>query len=248
MNRSTISSALTWQEKAMARYYYARPGWRDGTSRFHQMIGENIRAGSHILEIGAGPTNATSRFLSSLGELTGCDIDPVVKENIFCKDAIVYDGIHIPVENGFFDIAVSNYVHEHVASPLELCREIHRVLRPGGVYLFRTPNLWHYVSMVARLTPAAVHKQFAGRLRKMPTEAHEPYPTFHRMNTCRKCRKYLKESGFAIKGLQLVEPEPSYAMSSRWLFYPLMFWERFLNSSDRFEGLRANIFCIAVAE
>jgi len=65
------------------------------------------------------------------------------------------------------------------------------------------------------------------------------------MNTRRTCRRILKATGFDIKVYETIETEPSYAMASRLFFYPLMVWERLLNSSSWFEGLRVNILCVA---
>jgi len=237
----------TWQSRALDKYYYNRPGWTDGTTQFHVLIKSNIEANAIILEIGAGPTNKTTKLLASIGDVTGLDIDPEVKNNKYCKDTIVYDGTHIPCEDNSFDVVVSNYVIEHVEYPLEICREIRRVLRPGGSFIFRTPNLWHYVSLGAKLTPHWFHELVANRLRNLDADSYEPYPTFHRMNSRRICRKYLTETGFNIRILRTIEAEPSYAMVSRFLFYPLMIWERVLNSSLVFESLRSNILCVACA-
>lgn len=187
-------------------------------------------------------------MLSELGTVTGLDVDPVVKENIHCHRAIVYDGVKIPLGSGSFDLAVSNYVCEHLERPLDLAREVFRVLRPGGRYIFRTPNLWHYVSIIAKCTPHWFHDRVANRVRGLADDSHEPYHTYHRMNTKRSCRSILADAGFHIEVLKLIECEPSYGMSSRLLFYPFMAWERVLNSSSLLAGLRSNILCVAKAE
>ena len=247
MTHSSMLQPTTWQEKVLSKYYRNRPDWVDGTTQFHQLIRELVKPGSNILEIGAGPTNKTTSFLATLGNVTGLDIDPDVTGNEHCKETAVYDGIHIPRETNSFDVVVSNYVSEHVEHPVELCREIHRVLRPGGFYIFRTPNLWHYVSIIAKLTPCWIHNLTANRLRAIPQGSHNPYPIFHRMNTRRTCRKILTQAGFNIVLIKVIEPEPSYGMASRFLFYPFMIWERLLNSSALFENIRANILCVASA-
>lgn len=248
MAHSSMLQPGTWQEKVLSKYYRNRRSWADGTSQFHQLIGELVKLGANILEIGAGPTNKTTSFLATLGNVTGLDVDPDVTSNEHCKETAVYDGIHIPCETNSFDTVVSNYVSEHVEHPVELCREIHRVLRPGGFYIFRTPNLWHYVSIMAKLTPHWIHSLTANRLRTIPQGSHDPYPTFYRMNTSRRCRKILTQAGFNVELIRIIEPEPSYGMASRFLFYPFMIWERLLNSSALFENLRANILGVASAQ
>jgi len=235
----------TWQRNVLDKYYFSRTEWLNGRAIFNRLIIRNVESCGSILEIGAGPTNKTTSLLASLGNVTGLDIDPAVKTNVHCQQTKVYDGIHIPYEDGSFDLAISDYVCEHIQSPLQVMREINRVLRPAGLYIFRTPNLWHYVSLVAKFTPYWFHHWIANRARNLPTESHEPYPTYYRMNTRRTCRRILKATGFDIKVYETIETEPSYAMASRLFFYPLMVWERLLNSSSWFEGLRVNILCVA---
>ncbi|MEI2780661.1 MAG: hypothetical protein V9H25_05130 [Candidatus Competibacter sp.] len=42
-------------------------------------------------------------------------------------------------------------------------REVARVLKRGGVFLFKTPNKTHYMPTIARLTPHRFH-QFVNRI------------------------------------------------------------------------------------
>ncbi len=241
------AASATWQERALDYYYHSRPGWVGGTVRFHDLITRHVPPGSEILELGAGPDNPTTAFLAGLGPVTGLDVDPAVRENRHCRRAAVYDGLAVPFASGQFDAVVANYVCEHVERPRELCREIRRVLRPGGRFIFRTPNLWHYVSLVAAMTPDWFHRRVANRVRNLPPDAHEPYPTFHRMNTRSACRRLLRGSGFRVDYLHCIEAEPSYGMASRLLFFPFLLWERVLNSHRAWEDLRSNILCVASA-
>ena len=235
----------TWQKRALHRYYHSRPDWKTGTERFRELLGSHLTEGSPILEIGAGPSNPTTRFLAGIGEVTGVDLDPEVESNDACARAWVYDGSHFPAEDASFGAIVSNYVLEHVEHPADLMAECARVLRPGGVFVFRTPNLWHYVSLIARLTPHAFHERVALRAQEASEEAHDPYPTFHRMNTRGDCRRLLEGAGFERIVLECIEAEPAYGLFSRLAFYPMMVWERILNSTDRLEGLRGNLLGVA---
>lgn len=232
---------MAWQDEYLAKYYSAESGWVDGNVVFHDVCRSAIPQGSEVLEIGAGPNNITSDLLATFGRVTGVDIDPDVRNNTALAEAHVLDSESYPFADSTFDACVSNYVIEHVADPRGHLTEIERVLKPGGVYIFRTPNFWHYVSLVSHLTPHSFHRLVANRLRNLPEESHDPYPTHYRLNTAAAVKHAAKAAGLTVDRLDLIEKEPMYGLGSRLLFFPFMAYERLVNSSEVFAGLRANL-------
>lgn len=235
---------MSWQQRALDRYYDRSRGFIDGTAEFHGLCASVIPRGSRILEIGAGPSNASSDYLATLGELTGLDVDPDVRGNRALRESFVFDGGAFPFEDGAFDACVSNYVLEHVPDPPRHLAEVRRVLRPGGSYAFRTPNRFHYVAAVSSLTPHWFHRLVANRLRGLPAEAHDPYPTVYAINARGAVRRAAAASGLTVAVLRMIEKEPSYGMASPLVFYPLLAYERVVNASDAFSGFRANILAV----
>jgi SAM-dependent methyltransferase len=223
------------------RYYYKRPGFENGTVTFHALCKRLVPRDSSILEIGAGPSNETSDFLATLGHLHGVDISEEVRQNRAIQSPLVYDGNRLPFADGAFDVCVSNYVLEHVADPYRHFAEVHRVLKPGGAYVFRTPNLWYYVSLVSAAVPHRIHTAIANRLRGLGTDSHEPWPTFYRANSRRSLRRQAAAASLDLVTCELIEREPSYGRASALLFFPMMIWERILNATDILAELRANI-------
>jgi SAM-dependent methyltransferase len=231
----------TWQERYVARFYDARTGWVDGTTEFHRLCRSVAPREAKILEIGAGPDNVTSRFLATLGELHGVDPDPAVLQNPSLASASILRAGRLVHDDATFDVCVSNYVLEHVEDAATHFREVARVLKPGGAYCFRTPNRYHYVTAVARLTPHWFHVLVANRLRNLPAEQGDPYPTYYAANTEGRLRGLAEEAGLQIERLRLIEKEPSYGMSSRALFLAFMAYERLVNASELTASLRVNI-------
>ncbi|MDG4604188.1 MAG: class I SAM-dependent methyltransferase [Defluviicoccus sp.] len=230
-----------WQERWVNKFYDRSTGWVDGTTQFHELCRDNIPRGARICEIGAGPSNQTSRFLATIGEVHGVDIDASVLNNDALASANVVTGDHFPFEDENIDACVSNYVIEHIENPGQHLREVFRILKPGGVYLFRAPNRNHYVSLVARFTPHWFHERVSNRLRNLAEDAHAPYPTYHRLNSPRQIADAASHCGFSVAQLMLIEKEPSYGMSSKALFLMFLAYERLVNATDALAGLRANI-------
>jgi SAM-dependent methyltransferase len=235
---------VSWRERAKKRFYDPAGGWIDGTDEFHALLAGAVEAPRRILEIGAGPSNPSSRFLATLGQVTGLDVDPDVRTNTDLARAEVFDGSVFPFADATFDLCASNYVLEHVPDPRVHFEEVRRVLRPGGAYVFRTPNRYHYVALVSSMTPHWFHKLVANRLRGLPAEAHDPYPTVYRANTAGAVRRLAGDAGLTVHTLRRVEKDPSYGMASPLIFYPLVAYERFVNSSERWGVLRANLFVV----
>lgn len=212
------------------------------------MCSASIPAGGAIFEVGSGPSNPTSRFLSTLGRVTGVDVDPAVLTNDALDTALVLNDDRYPVPNAAFDACVSDYVIEHIADPARHLYEVRRILKPNGVYVFRTPNRFHYVSLAARLTPHWFHELVANRLRNLPPGSHNPYPTRYRMNSRDAILRAAAAAGLEVETLRLLEKDPWYGRSSRPLFLAFMLYERVVNRYEALAGLRANLFGVLRSE
>jgi SAM-dependent methyltransferase len=222
---------------------YGDPKYRY-TDRFFAMVRDAVDAQSRVLNLGAGPAtgNNTCSLRGEVAEVVGADIDPAVLTNSEVDRAVVTDGVNLPFPDADFDAAFSDYVLEHVELPVLFLAEVHRVLRSGGTYFFRTPNIFHYVALGSRLTPHWVHTLIANRMRGLPQDAHEPWPTYYRLNCRRAIRRAAVKAGFRKIDFVMVEGHPSYLMFHIVPFMAGLAYERLVNSTELLAGLRANIF------
>ena len=87
------------------------------------------------------------RSLEALGHrVQGVDVSPARLEDLRRHYPTLQvqrvDGTALPFPDASFDVVVSFDVFEHIRDSDAHLREVHRVLRPGGVYLLQTPNKW----------------------------------------------------------------------------------------------------------
>jgi SAM-dependent methyltransferase len=197
-----------------------------------------------VLNLGAGPaTNSPKRLVKgSVASVTGVDIDPVVLTNEELDEAYVTDGVVLPFNDHRFDLAYADYVLEHVEHPVPFLSEVKRVLKPGAAFLFRTPNIWHYVALISASTPHWVHRLIANPVRGMPRDAHEPWPTYYRLNSKKAIVRSSAAAGFSTNELRFFEGQPSYLVFNSVVFLLGVAYERVVNSGQWLSFLRANIF------
>jgi SAM-dependent methyltransferase len=124
---------------------------------------ERYLAGANtVVEFGCGDGSFAYSLCSRVGGVYGVDIsdqrDPALPmpSNF---EMVVYDGFDLPLPAGFADIAFSDQLIEHLhPDDVRLHFEtVRRILRPGGVYILRTPHRYsgphdvsRYVSNEAR--------------------------------------------------------------------------------------------------
>ena len=221
---------------ALDRRFYPESGnnWDDDLFRSH--ILRHINDKSVVLDVGAGAGIVKQmNFRGAAARVCGVDLDPRVLENPYLDDAQVTGGESIPYDDETFDVVISDNVLEHLEEPQKVFAEIARVLKEGGVFLFKTPNRFHYMPLIARLTPHRFHR-FVNKLRDR--EEVDTFPTRYRANSRGQVGRLAAASGFGIEQLNLVEGRPEYMR----LFCPLyvlgMIYERTVNRFESLAGLR----------
>jgi len=96
--------------------------------------------GLRILDIGG--TRSTSTFMKGLfpgPDLYHLNIDPHSLNEV--ANAIIADGTRLPFRDECLDMVTSFDTIEHLVSPDSLVKEVHRVLKQGGLFALATPNL-----------------------------------------------------------------------------------------------------------
>ena len=87
-----------------------------------------------------------------------------------------------PLDDGSVDLAVSDFVLEHVTDPDAFVGELARVLRPGGVFIARTISRHSILAAAARVVPNDHHAKALERLQP-GREERDVFRTAYKMNT-----------------------------------------------------------------
>jgi ubiquinone/menaquinone biosynthesis C-methylase UbiE len=218
---------------------------KDGTLAFYAWLRQYINADVIMLNLGAGPAvdNPLRSLRGEVQKVYGADIDPIILKNHQLDQAhVIQENGILPFEDNFFNIVLSDFVLEHVKNPKLFLDEVYRVLKPGGMFFFRTPNKYHYVSLIARFTPHWFHVLVANRVRYSHYDAHEPYLTYHRLNSKKDITQLANQLDFATIELRFFEANPSYFMFHEIPFLMGVGYERLVNHFALLEQLRVNIF------
>jgi ubiquinone/menaquinone biosynthesis C-methylase UbiE len=148
---------------------------------FRNIILEHIDENAKLLDLGAGSGRIPEmNFKDKVEVVYGIDPDPDIKQNSYLDNAAVGNGESLPYEENTFDVVISDNVLEHLVNPEKVFKEVHRVLKPGGYYLFKTPNKYHYMPLIARLTPHFFHEWINERRGR---ESKDTFPTQYLANS-----------------------------------------------------------------
>jgi SAM-dependent methyltransferase len=177
-------------------------------------------------------------FRTQVAHVADVDVDVAVLDNPFLDSAAIIrmDDGRIPYDDGAFDVVFSDNVLEHLRDPVATLCEVRRVLKPGGVFLAKTPNKWHYMPLVARATPLWFHR-FYNRMRGRSES--DTFPTVYRCNTRGAVTRVAEAAGMGVEDVVFIEGRPEYLRIAAPTYFLGWLYERFVNSSARFAPLRS---------
>lgn len=227
-----VSRLKTWIDNKF--YPDQRSNWDDDL--FRKSILKAVTPTSSMLDLGAGAGIVEAmNFRGVAGTVVGVDLDPRVRDNPFLDESAVVDGASLPFEDERFDIVVSDNVLEHLDAPKDVFAEVRRVLKPGGSFIAKTPNKWHYMPTIARVTPTAFHR-WVNKRRGRETE--DTFPTRYRANTRSAIRRLASETGLHVQSIQLHEGRPEYLRFHPAPYIAGVIYERTVSRIGLLKGLR----------
>lgn len=151
---------------------------------------ELLKPDSNILEIGCGIGTIVYELSQKGYNIIGADISTQAIEYGRHKYPLIELQIQaaetLPYEDNTFDIVLSFDLLEHIAQVERHINEVSRVLRPGGCYLFQTPNKYSNVIFETLVKKSLKWRQF--------------HPSLH---TPGQLKRRMRKHGFEIRFVKM---------------------------------------------
>jgi SAM-dependent methyltransferase len=199
--------AIHYKEKYKADY----PSWDETQVLLSKEFRKHFGArGTNILDAGCGNGNfIVDENRDIIDWACGIDLKPEYTEKNVCLDEIKYTSLDaIPYPDYSFDAVLCLWVFEHIEKPLPVLREINRILKPGGLFFFATPNknffplfLNRFVTK-SKLTETILQKVY-GR------KPEDVFKAYYKANSVPTLTQLANEANFVVERLAY-NYDPSY--------------------------------------
>jgi SAM-dependent methyltransferase len=173
----------------------------------HDITWLDVGCGHHILPPWRQPQELA--LVSRCQTVVGLDpCLPALQMHGSIKRLVAGDISRLPFADGAFDLATANMVVEHLSDPLGQFCEVRRVLKPGGRFLFHTPNAFSYFCLMRRLVPSRLNKHLVRLLDGRPEE--DVFPVQYKSNTAGRINDLARLTGFRVKRIKMLVSSPVF--------------------------------------
>ena len=202
-------------ERLRERFYGGR---EHPYGTFERLIRQSVTSETLLLDAGCGRRAETLQRLAPYVK-TAIGIDLVDFADDVRGSAVQVakgDLRSIALRDASMDVVVARSVMEHLSDPDAAYAEISRVLKPGGRFIFLTPQLWDYGSVFAKLIPNRLHpfvvRKVEGR------DERDTFPVQYKSNTAGAVRRLASRHGFRVETVSHLNQYPCYLMFNPALF------------------------------
>jgi ubiquinone/menaquinone biosynthesis C-methylase UbiE len=188
-----------------------RPGWRPSGEQLEALVRSRLTERSHVLDLGCGRGGVVELFWRDVKVAAGLDPDvPSLAEHRAPGMPVIRGrGEQLPFTDESFDLIVCLWVLEHLERPEEVFREVRRVLRPHGHFVFLTPNLRNPLLLLNRLAKALPQVQRRIVPRLYGRVESDTFQVRYRANTVASIRALAAGCGLEVASLKAI-PDPTY--------------------------------------
>jgi SAM-dependent methyltransferase len=209
------------------RYSRLRPGWRPSGDQLESIVRGYVTGDSNVLDLGCGRGGVAEVIWRDVRLAAGADPDMASLTGHRAKGMPTVRAVaeNLPFASDSFDVVVSVWVLEHLVDPLGVFIEVRRVLRPGGHFIFLTPNMRNPLMVMNRLGKAlpALQRRLVPRV--YGRDEADTFPVRYRANTEREIKTYAHAAGLRVQEMRVV-PDPTYLAMNGILFNASVMSER----------------------
>lgn len=227
------------------------PGLVNAQHRYLATLDHCLKPGARWLDIGCGHQlvpewvvdshDKERRLIDRAGFVLGIDLDlPAMARHRSIHRVAMASADRLPFADQSLDLITANMVVEHLDDPQAVLAEINRVLRPGGIFLFHTPNYAHPFTFLAHHVSQRLKNRLVEFLEGRPD--HDVFPAHYRMNQRAIIHDAARAAGLDVRRIDLVESSPETLMLG-----PLVAVEMLFIRFTRWRllaGLRSNIVTV----
>lgn len=240
--RSWLYNQSYWIQKKIV------PELKYSQDIYEGVLEDNISSGTVWLDLGCGHSVLPSwRHESEVNLISRCrvvfgldfDFQSLTKHSTIAAK-IRGDIANLPFPDDSFDLVTANMVVEHLGHPEAEFKEVLRVLRPGGKFIFHTMNVKGYYTVCARFIPEAMKGKLVLFLQERKEE--DLFETHYLANSEEEIAKLSDEIGFSRHSEILFNSFPQFRVIPPLVFFELL-WIKML-MTNRFRRYRSNIISI----
>jgi len=202
-----------WSEKILKSLV---PSFRHRWEVYEDYLRENLNNTVKWLYLGCG-NNADVEEKRDMVRFA-CGIDIYKNEHLFAKPFVISDITNLPIKANSVDVISLRFVVEHISDPQKLFGELlHKILRPNGIVVIITTNIWSPVIFLPKILPYSLRKKLMEKL--FNVEDDEIFLTYHRFNSFYKVK--LKANKFNLKDLEFIQ---DLNTNNRMIFSVFLLW------------------------
>lgn len=257
-----IMSSQKVDNKSMSRFpWRIRVAWwlmarvtpwvRSSQEHYFEHLESLIRTNIRILDIGCGKEflmswlppdkyRRWSAFILDRAVIFGVDPSLHSLQQNASRLAACAFANSLPFAASSFDLVTANMVVEHVAEPDSMLHEVFRVLKPGGIFLFHTPNFRAPQVFFPALVPYSLRRLIVPVL-EGGRQQDDVFPTHYNLNTKDAIVSAAGRSGYHLEGVHHVFTAPFTQMLGPGVIVELLLTRAF--RGERFASWRPDLIC-----
>lgn len=210
--------SLEEQNRLRDEYRSRHPEWRPATEVYAGLVRTHLRPESILLDLGCGRGGLVEQLGHPLTQIVGIDPDLTsLREHRLPLPRAQAFSHHLPLPADSIDLAFASWVLEHLPTPRADFGEIARVLRPGGAFVFLTPNKGHPLALLNRLLGRVARLQGWLVDRLYGRASADTFPTWYRANSVDDLKQLATQTGLHLIHAETVA-DPTYLAFTPALF------------------------------